>query len=134
MTRTEFQQLADIRAREAEILLRAQCWDGAYYLIGYTIECALKACIAKAFKQDDIPDKGFVSNIFSHDLTNLLKLAEVQKHMSANSPLEVNWGIVRKWSEKTRYELAKSQFDATEMFNAVTDTANGVLPWLKKYW
>jgi hypothetical protein len=45
VNRAEFQKLADLRAREAGVLLAARCYDGAYYLAGYAVECALKACI-----------------------------------------------------------------------------------------
>jgi hypothetical protein len=45
LTRTDLQQLADARIAEANALLAAGLWDGAYYLAGYAVECALKACI-----------------------------------------------------------------------------------------
>jgi hypothetical protein len=47
VNRAEFQKLADLRAREAGVLLAAKCYDGAYYLAGYAVECALKECIAR---------------------------------------------------------------------------------------
>ena len=52
LTRSDFQQLADVRAAEAAALLAAGRWDGAYYLAGYAVECALKACVAKLTKAD----------------------------------------------------------------------------------
>jgi HEPN domain-containing protein len=48
MTRKDLQKLAAIRLKEAKLLLAANAPDGAYYLAGYAVECALKACIAKA--------------------------------------------------------------------------------------
>ena len=112
MTRLEFQQLAETRVADAQLLLNAQRWDAAYYLIGYSVECGLKACIAKAFKQDDIPDKGFVSNIFSHDLAHLLRLAEIQKHMPSNSPLEVLFvsGLRRPDTNLAKASLTQSRY------------------------
>ncbi len=47
MNRSDLQNLATIRLRDAEVLLDNGRYDGAYYLLGYVIECALKACIAK---------------------------------------------------------------------------------------
>jgi HEPN domain-containing protein len=55
MNRGELRQLAETRLAEAQILLRAGMWSGAYYLVGYAVECGLKACIAKGTKQDDFP-------------------------------------------------------------------------------
>ena len=51
MNRLEFQQLAEVRVREAEALLAVGLWDGAYYLAGYAVECALKACILRLVEQ-----------------------------------------------------------------------------------
>lgn len=55
MVRRDFQDLATVRIREAESLLAAGLFDGAYYLAGLAVECALKACIAKATQQYDSP-------------------------------------------------------------------------------
>ena len=134
MTRTEFQQLAESRLADARILLDAQRWNAAYYLTGYAVECGLKARIAKRFNEHDIPDWSFVKNIFVHDLDKPLELSTLQPYLVKNSPLAVNWGIVRQWSEQARYDLNTTQDNATELFNAVNDVTNGVLPWLKKYW
>ena len=57
MNKTELENLASIRIKEAEILLTADCYHGAYYLAGYSLECILKACIAKQVKEFDFPDK-----------------------------------------------------------------------------
>jgi hypothetical protein len=134
MTRAEFQQLAEARVMDAQALLTAQRWHAAYYLAGYAVECGLKACIAKGFNQHDIPDWSFVKNIFVHDLNKLLELANLHSHIVKNSPLDVNWVIVREWSEKARYELNTTHNDAYNMVNAVTNSTSGVLPWLKKFW
>ena len=48
MNRSELQQLAEIRLRDAKALLVTGENDaGAYYMAGYAVECALKAVIAK---------------------------------------------------------------------------------------
>jgi HEPN domain-containing protein len=47
MTRRDFQALSATRLREARALLKTGNPEGAYYLAGYAIECALKACVAK---------------------------------------------------------------------------------------
>jgi hypothetical protein len=55
------QRLAKERVAEAKILLAARKWSGAYYLVGYAVEFALKACIAKRVKAEDFPDKDLVT-------------------------------------------------------------------------
>ncbi|MCP5119377.1 MAG: HEPN domain-containing protein, partial [bacterium] len=47
MNRTDFQNLALERLDDAKVLLDGGRYNGAYYLSGYVVECALKACIAK---------------------------------------------------------------------------------------
>jgi hypothetical protein len=47
MNRAELQRLAKERISDAKVLLAARHWSAAYYLAGYAVECALKACIAK---------------------------------------------------------------------------------------
>jgi HEPN domain-containing protein len=47
MTQTDLQRLSRLRIRDAKILLKNGAHESAYYLAGYAVECALKACIAK---------------------------------------------------------------------------------------
>jgi len=54
MNRTELQRLSRIRIKEAKFLLDGGCYNGAYYLAGYAVECALKACIAKQTHRHDL--------------------------------------------------------------------------------
>ncbi len=111
--------------------------DGAYYLAGYAIECALKACIAKLTNQHDYPDKHFALDCYTHDIEKLLRLAGLETSRKADSgvnpALALNWTIVKDWNERSRYErhsLAK----ARKLIDAITDDVNGVLPWIKVRW
>ena len=76
MTRRDLQQLSRIRLKEAKALLENGLWDGSYYLAGYSIECALKTCIAKATRRFDFPDKKRVDSSHSHNLLDLLRPEE----------------------------------------------------------
>ena len=60
MNRFDFQRLAKIRIKEAGVLLEKRCYEGAYYLVGYAVECALKACIAKQTQRFEFPEKSRV--------------------------------------------------------------------------
>ena len=68
MNKTDLEQLADLRLAEAVALLglTPPMPDGAYYLAGYAVECALKACIAKLTDRHDFPDKNFAAKCFTH--------------------------------------------------------------------
>ena len=51
LNRDNLQRVSDLRAEEARLLLDNGHYPGAYYLLGYAVECALKACIAKQVRE-----------------------------------------------------------------------------------
>src|ERR1700692_2351108 len=138
MNRADFQQLAEVRIREAQILLDAGCYPGAYYLAGYTVECALKACIARQTREFDFPEKDFVNKSWTHKLEKLLNLAKLENRLNSDrrtsNELDAYWAIVVNWQENKRYDLNVSQQEAKSLCDAIFDPANGVLQWLKKWW
>jgi hypothetical protein len=137
MNRTEFQNLTNLRLRESKALLAAGFPEGAYYLAGYVIECAFKACIAKRTQQHDFPEKGS-HKYFSHDLEDLLGFAklklELEQASQTNPELRRNWIIIQNWSEEGRYEQGKTTQDAMDLLTAIEDQAGGLLPWLQQHW
>lgn len=138
MNRAAFQKLADLRAREAGVLLAARCYDGAYYLCGYVVECALKACIAKQTRRYDFPPPRVqVDSFYSHDLLRLVRVAGLEGEFAQarkNDPvLSEYWNAVAQWSEQSRYARV-SKNRALDLHKAVTDAHHGVLPWLKTRW
>jgi len=138
MNRSDLQGVSRLRVKEARLLLDNGYFSGAYYLLGYAIECALKACITKQIKRYDFPDRKLVNDSYTHDLEKLLSIsglkAELQKETRSNPTLEVNWAIVKDWSEQSRYSTSISETQARDFYSAVTARKNGVLTWLKKWW
>lgn len=139
--------LADLRVKEAQALLAADCPNGAYYLAGYAVEAALKAIIAVRFEQHTVPDPKVVNDFYKHDLKTLLRLANLDKPLEANrhsnSEFSKNWFIVEGWSVHARYayslprDILIEDADMSEaklLVNAITHERNGVLPWLKRFW
>lgn len=137
MNRTQLQQLAEERVRDAEALLKAGQWSGAYYLTGYAVEFGLKACIAKLTNQHDFPDKKLVQRSYTHEIDVLLEVAGLvlqrKTDVTANPTLGANWLLVKDWDEEARYQLW-TEPDARKLFVAVTDSTNGVLTWIKVHW
>src|SRR5438309_2852214 len=107
LTRTDLQQLAKVRIAEAAVLLANSMWDGAYYLAGYAVECALKACIAMLTAAEDFPDKKFADKCWSHDTSVLVGLAGLSTLRDADAPKGtpryLNWETVKDWNEQQRY-------------------------------
>jgi HEPN domain-containing protein len=147
MNRTDFQQLADLRLKEAEALLVADFPEGAYYLAGYAVECALKACIAKRTREHDFPEKKLVIDSHTHDLGKLLDLAGLsdllKNDVAGNIELKLDWETVREWSEQSRYRLYDQLYDgnpfgglhdAKLLIDAVESKKGGVLRWIRQSW
>ena len=139
MNRAEAKQFADAWVLDAKTLLDAGRWHAAYYLVGYAVECALKACVLAHINNTGIifQDKKFGEKCFTHDVGALLKLANLEAafgaDMQANPALADNWKTIIEWSVDIRYEQ-RSETDARELYEAVTDQVNGVLPWIKAHW
>jgi HEPN domain-containing protein len=137
MERSDLQRLARIRLKEAKVLLENKCFDGAYYLAGYAVECALKACIAKQTQRHEFPDKTRVLDSYTHDFAKLIRVAnltnELKNESSVNTAFDRNWSLVESWSEEARYQTVTSN-EAMEIYSAIADRKDGVLSWLKKYW
>ena len=137
MNRDDFQRLAKIRVQEARTLLDAGHYPGAYYLIGYAVECALKACVSKQVKRYDFPDKQFAKDAYTHVLVELMGLAglrlDFEKDRKANTKLGDNWQVVKDWNESYRYDLGITIKQARDLYSACTGR-DGILSWIRKRW
>jgi hypothetical protein len=105
--------------------------SGAYYLAGYAIECALKAVIAQDFRANEIPDLKYVRDIHTHDLSALLRLADLEEELDAekkNNPgLYQCWTTIKTWSETARYKVW-TEANASAIWTgsaAIRDSYNG---------
>jgi len=137
MNRDDFKQIAKIRLKEAKALLSNGNYDGAYYLCGYVVECGLKACIAKKTKRYDFPDKKTVEDSYTHEIEKLIGVAglkqDLQNEMKHNKQFEVNWTVVKDWTEASRYERQNDK-KAHDLYSAIINRQNGVLKWIRQYW
>ena len=138
MNRADLQEISRVRVAEASLLLQHGHHQGAYYLVGYAVECALKACVARQVDRYDFPNKDLANAVFTHDLAALVKLAglatEFERDRRSNPHLELNWSIVKDWKETSRYELGISQIQAQDMLSARTQRRHGILSWIRRRW
>ena len=136
MTRSDFQQLAKLRLREAKLLLQANAPDGAYYLAGYAVECALKACISKQTLRHDFPDLKRARDSYTHNAKALVLVAGLKspfEEVMRQSEFATRWEIVIQWSEESRYS-SHSQREAFDLIDAIENRRHGILQWLKKHY
>jgi hypothetical protein len=138
LNRETLQLLADGRVGEARVLLQNKYWTGAYYLVGLSVECALKACLARAVHEHDFPDKGFINKAYTHKLEELAKLdaelwVQLNDEISADAKLRDNWRTVRQWDDEKRYSVVQ-EVEATSLYSATTEPGSGVLEWIRRRW
>jgi HEPN domain-containing protein len=137
MKRNELQELAIERLNEAQALLGVGLWSGAYYLSGYSIELALKACIARQFQAEEIPDLKTVQRIWTHKLDELLTMAKLKPDLDKRCKVEAgfasNWNSVMEWNEAARYRKIDEN-EAREMLEALSNPNDGVFEWIRSKW
>jgi hypothetical protein len=106
--------------------------------LGYSVECALKACAARQFRQDEVPEKNVVNDFYTHNIDKLLSISGLRTQLEIQAKTDpafaVNWNTVRDWKETSRYDHIVTEAKARDMYTAVTDSTSGVLPWLKRHW
>lgn len=142
MTREDLQKLAKDRVDDATALISTQRWSAAYHLIGYALECGLKSCVLAHVQNTGMifRDRIYLKNLadcWTHDLDKLVQLAgltaDLGKAVSVNTNLQSNWLVAKDWKETSRYE-EKTEVEARELFEAITNEPDGVLSWIRMFW
>ena len=138
MNRSDLQEISRIRIREARTLLRFGLYHGAFYLTGYAVECAIKACICNQTKRFDFPDKKLASRAWVHNLEELMGLAgltpELVRAIKSDQRFDLNWAVAKDWSEDSRYDSRTTALQAQNLYSACTARKSGILPWIRKRW
>ena len=144
MNRVDFQELADEHVKDAEVLLNAGRFAGAYYIAGYAVECALKAVIAAKTQGGDFPRRD-AAKLYVHDLIDLLVYAQLGRKSGDRGILDISlagvttaiqdsWNLVDDWSEQVRYDRDIDEPKARQFIEAVADPMKGILSWIKTLW
>ena len=111
-------------------------FNGAYYLAGYAIECALKARIAQNTRKYDFPDKKLVNDSYTHDLEKLMKLAELWPRLEGTKKAHPHvwqfWLVVKDWNEEQRYNDSVDSRMAADLIEAISNPTDGVMQWIEK--
>ncbi len=142
MDRKKLQALAKVRLKDSKALLGKKRWAGAYYLCGYAVECALKACLLRHLGESGalFSDRDYVkrlSGCWTHELGTLVFLAgldsEFGKARGANPVLDAFWTITKEWTENSRYD-EKTEAEAKLLYEAISHQTDGVFRWIRSRW
>ena len=148
-SRSDLQTLTRQRLDEASTLLSLNFPDAAFYLAGYSIECALKAAVCKTLDQDNFykPDRSNRGNRYvqerifrefkTHNYNDLLVLsglsAKFELARDDEPTLYLAWIEIEEaaWTEQYRYQLGtKSRQDVSNFIKAVEI----LIVWISNYW
>jgi hypothetical protein len=137
LTKSDLEKLAVLRLEDAVFLQQCSRCSSAYYLAGYSLELAIKACIAKLIQPNTIPDKAFINAIYTHRFEVLLGVAGLkstfESEIKTNAALAAHWAIANNWTEESRYAFW-DPFAAGSLLQSISDPTNGVFQWVKKHW
>lgn len=137
MRRLDLQALAQVRYDDAASLLQLGRYSSAYYLSGYAIELGLKACIARQVRSEEIPEKGLIQNLYTHEFRKLVNLAGLARELAdaqnADQQFQAFWGIAAEWSPDSRYAISDA-LSAQLMLTAIGEPQHGVLRWIRMHW
>ncbi len=142
MDRNKLKSLANARLQDAKALLGRKRWSGAFYLSGYVIECALKACLLRHLGESEalFGDQSYVKRLadcWTHDLVKLVNLAGLDADFGVargvNATLDRYWVITKDWKETSRYD-DKTEADAKSLYEAVSHRPDGVFQWMQSRW
>lgn len=137
MHRQHLQEIAEIRLKEAIILFNAGCFDGAYYLAGYALECGLKACVALLMQEFVVPKKKLLQEYYNHNLRSLISTAGLdiifQDEQRKDPKFAESWTKVKDWNSDCRYDKW-DEIKSKDIIEAITDPDHGVMQWIRRNW
>jgi hypothetical protein len=108
----------------------------------YAVECGLKACVLRF-----VEDTGLIfgqkdglkrlADCWTHDLEKLVGIANLSEGLKQarqqRTKFDDYWAAVKKWNEVSRY-ATKSESEARELFEAITNPDDGVMKWIRSHW
>jgi hypothetical protein len=137
LTKSDLEKLAQVHLEDSVFLLLAGRSSSAYYLAGYAVELALKACISKLIQSNVIPERASINAIYTHRLDNLLSTAGLLPQLNADAKADPQfaayWAIASKWSEESHYAFW-DPVSARTLVDAIHEANHGVFQWVKRHW
>ena len=137
LTKNDLQIMAESKLADSGFLFANNRVSNAYYLGGYAIELALKACIAKQMEAGVIPDRQLILDTYTHEYMKLIGVAglkfELNEKLNKDQGFSESWAIVQQWNPDARYRQTDKMI-AQYFLSAISDPTHGVFTWIKSYW
>lgn len=144
-TAEDFKNIARRRLKTAEILISNEEWGIAVYLMGFVLECVLKATACKTLKLAKYPEveknknQQIASYFRTHDFDMLLLVSGTSDIFELSGEGASSWSgftqeytKIGKWTD-IRYNILE-QFDeglARKLHAFLTASPNGIIPLIE---
>lgn len=137
-------QITEARLKSAETLMMVQDWHGAAYMLGYVLECALKAVICKTLHLVEYPENTKNNKIDSYFMTHrfeqLLLVSGLEDIFSSRGPAQAwqNWSdFMLKYQgdwPTMRYnvDVIWNEIEVNKLYNNLTDPQYGIITLIRK--
>lgn len=137
----DFKTIAKARLKTVKILISANDWEGAAYMMGYVLECALKAAICKRLNLVTYPENTRNDKVDGYFMTHKFDQLLIPSGLTDLFSATGNRDEFRSWSDFTkeypgewpamRYNPSRlSQFDEIKvkaLYNCLTVTPHGII-------
>ena len=134
--RSQHNQLRELtlqRRGDADVLFRNKRWRGSVYLVGYSVECALKAAICRGLREKNLRDELAVHDLYilvgSKALKGVPRIALWQLMQIEPGVMASFERMAATWSSEMRYETTKMD---REMARQALEDATTVTDWLNR--
>lgn len=142
----DFKEISQARLKTVAILLDARDWDGASYMMGYVLECALKAVICKTLHLVSYPENTRNDKIDGYFMTHKFDQLLIPSGMEDVFSTRGKPDAFRSWSDFTkeypgdwpgmRYDRQRlKQFDEAKvrkLYNDLVGEPDGILATIEK--
>ncbi|MFA5931850.1 MAG: hypothetical protein WC793_00515 [Candidatus Paceibacterota bacterium] len=136
-TQNEFKKLASERLTTAEFLIEAGEWLMAAYIMGFVLECVLKAASCKTLHLSKYPEFGngvkqeVAAYFRTHNFDQLLVVSGLSDIFTLTGKYSSQWsGFTQeyqgKWTD-LRYDIYAKQFTEEKVKNMHTFLKNGII-------
>jgi len=142
-THTDFKKLALERLKTVDVLMSVGEWWVAAYMLGFVLECVLKAGACKALCLEIYPapqttkEKKITSYFLTHDFDMLLVISGASDIFGLSGSAAATWsGFMQEYQEsytRIRYDL-KSQYDEAKVkriYSFLTREPDGIIPLME---
>lgn len=139
----KLRDISKARLKSASILITAEDYDGGAYMLGYALECALKAAVCKSLRISSYPsDTKKHGHFLTHNFDQLLVFSGLSDVFSLSGDIQgfQNWSDFTgmypgEWPSMRYNKDNLDRFDekkVKDLYENLTEKPSGVITLISK--